>query len=149
MGKLMLWHQCNYCLRFWLLDYYIFARALCPVCFRGQLLAQIIRKAMQHSGPILAANNSLAAIACQACGYAHLDPLPDKEEVDDLYFSDKFYQVNGKAWFEKEAEEHSKKWWHSLYKYQTGLLDSRYILDVGSGAGWYIDWCLKSGEALA
>ena len=94
---------------------------------------------MTHFGSIVARRENLTVIDCIECGWAHLFPLPDEEEVKAFYESDGQYTDD--SWFDKELEEHKKGWWEAYYQSQIDMLASENILiDWGCGAGFFPDW---------
>jgi len=101
-----------------------------------------------HYGDVVAKNDDLKVITCDVCGYAHLKTLPTKKEIDSLYLEDNFYEAGGKAWFAKERGEYEKGLWNPIFDYQISLLESRYVLDVGAGAGWFVHRC-RATKAFA
>lgn len=96
----------------------------------------------KHNGPIVGANNGIVVIDCVNCGYAHVTPLPDKDEVEQQYVQDKLYDEKRIIeWFEKERQEHSMGYWDAEYEYECRLLNKRLsILDVGAGSGEFVSW---------
>lgn len=86
---------------------------------------------------VIAENNGLEVV--ESGGYAHLHPLPTKEEVDKLYLDD----VYTDEWVKKEAGEHADGFWYDYYEYKLRLLGSiggDTLIDVGSGLGWFINY---------
>ena len=79
---------------------------------------------------------------CLDCGFYHQSPLPKATEVWKRYFEDEPY---ADEWLEKETEEHKRGWWTSSYDYQRGLMGNPcYLLDFGSGAGWFVNHLNKT-----
>lgn len=87
--------------------------------------------------------DSICIIDCDLCGYAHQYPLHD---VETYYEQDYFYANHAPPdWFKKVKTEHEEGLWRSAYKYQVSLLNSDLdIIDVGCGAGWFLDYWRKS-----
>ena len=91
----------------------------------------------EHSGPVIAERDGLKVRQCSACGFAHLDPLPDTQAVNDYYAKD-FWSEKGKGWlakYEAEREWNSMRhgdWLSVLGPHTVG----RDLLDVGSGYGF-------------
>lgn len=102
---------------------------------------------MNHAITNQVAANGISVGFCQSCGFRHQDPLPTVEEVKKYYEDDTFYSSFApKDWFDKERKEHVAGLWNAYYDYKLDIiekhlkrkLDMVYIVDVGSGAGWFI-----------
>lgn len=93
-----------------------------------------------HWGPVVAKNKNLTVIDCVHCGWAHLYPLPDEEEVKAFYEADGQYTDD--SWFDKELEEHQKGLWDAAYREQADILsdEKNVLIDWGCGAGFFVDW---------
>ncbi len=95
-----------------------------------------------HIGQVVATTDTLKAIACQACGYTHLDPLPSQADLDALY-ADEYYQTYNSGWFEKERREQwywQPVYWARLRQFEkiAGRSPGAFIFDWGAGCGWFI-----------
>lgn len=101
-----------------------------------------------HAGPTLGEKDGYAVIDCRDCGFAHLWPLPSKEELAELY-SEKYY-AEEKPNYLKHQEEDSD-WWISTYNDRLTRIedllsdDRRSALDVGSGPGWFLQVAERRG----
>lgn len=99
-----------------------------------------------HTGPIIAERDGLKVIQCPACGYAHLDPLPDPVALD-AYYASTFWAEKGKGWlarYEAEAEWVDAKngdWITAIEQHTLG----RTLLDVGAGYGFLIEQATARG----
>jgi SAM-dependent methyltransferase len=101
-----------------------------------------------HSGPILDTVEGYDVIACQTCGFSHIDPLPTDEDLRDLYTKD--YYSDEKPNYLAEAhedEEWSRLEDHDKLKIMADNLpkDRRRLLDVGSGPGFFVKAALEAG----
>lgn len=99
-----------------------------------------------HPGIYIADN----VIQCSRCQFAHLYPLPDSAAVDRYYSGDYFYSGSDPHsppdWFAKERAEYEAGLWDAYYSYLAGLLDpDRPVIDIGAGAGWFLDYLTKHG----
>jgi len=96
-------------------------------------------QAALHNGPLLGERDGLRVISCHACGFAHLETLPDAAALADYYVKDFWREKPGAL----ERIEEQREWWHVIYddwmdcieQYVTG----RDLLDVGAGYGFFID----------
>lgn len=99
-----------------------------------------------HQGPIVAQRDGLRVIACAACGFAHLDPLPDPAALDRYYSSD-FWATKGAGWLERyEAQRdwlamQNGDWLTALESHVAG----RFLLDVGCGYGFLLQQAKTRG----
>lgn len=100
----------------------------------------------KHSGPILAQRDSLTVIDCRACGWAHLDPLPD---IPAGYYESEFWATKGAGWLERyEAERdwldmRNRDWLSVVEEHTAG----RTLLDVGCGYGFFVAHAYSNGWA--
>ena len=90
-----------------------------------------------HAGPIVARNEGWNAIDCRTCGWVHLDPMPDADELATIY-KHSYYRDNP-GWLQKELSEQT--YWdleHADKLSDWGeLLGSEVptLLDVGCSSG--------------
>lgn len=103
---------------------------------------------MAHGGRKLAERNGSAVIECDACGWAHLDPLPDEAELAQRY-AKRYYEEENPGWLEKDRSEraywdleHADKLadWAALLGTETGEL-----VDVGCSGGLLIEHAVARG----
>lgn len=101
---------------------------------------------MRHSDLVLGTGNGGVVIDCQNCGYAHLDPLPNADEIDTLY-QDQYYQAHNAGFthgahslhFDEQLEDLA---WHEIFfREQLGTLaqlsPEKTMLDYGAGCGLF------------
>jgi SAM-dependent methyltransferase len=107
-----------------------------------------MRRVAAHGGPQLAERDGYAVIDCEACGWAHLDPLPDEAELARMY-AEGYYEDVSPGWLEKDRAEraywdleHADKLadWAALLGAGTGEL-----LDVGCSGGLLIEHAAARG----
>jgi len=100
-----------------------------------------------HRGDVVAERNGYRVIACEECGYRHVDPLPEPAAVSRRY-EDGYYESNP-GWLAKEDSErgywdleHADKLadWSELLGQATGRL-----LDVGCASGMLLDHARAHG----
>lgn len=93
-----------------------------------------------HHGAILDRINGFSVIACRACGYAHVIPLPDEAAIEKLYAS--AYYAETKPDYLARARE-DVPWARTGFDDRLDLLEAhlpaarRRLLDVGSGPGFF------------
>jgi SAM-dependent methyltransferase len=101
-----------------------------------------------HGGRRLAERDGYAVIDCVACGWAHLDPLPDEAELARMY-AERYYEDESPGWLEKDRSEraywdleHADKLadWAALLGAGTGEL-----LDVGCSGGLLVEHAAAHG----
>lgn len=93
----------------------------------------------QHSGPIIAHRDNLTVIDCQACGFYHLDPLPDPDRLATFYQSEFWQHKKAGALHTMEVE---RPWWNAIYGDWLSLVEKYAkdvtLLDVGAGFGHFV-----------
>lgn len=93
-------------------------------------------------------------IDCPKCGFRHLDPIPEKDEIENFYES-QYYQEgetrlrNFELSFEKEKREDrwaSLAWKDRLQVFEEHIKQHpRRLLDVGCGNGFFLKFMKKKG----
>jgi SAM-dependent methyltransferase len=109
-----------------------------------------------HHGPVIVSVGGHDVIDCQACGFRHIDPLFNDEELKKFYDAE-FYQKERPDYF-RHAEE-DKEWWmlryHHYYETMERYVPGRRLLDIGSGPGYFLEagrdrgWDVLGFEASA
>jgi len=72
-------------------------------------------------------------------------------DVIKYYEDDRFYNSHSPSdWMRKVRKEHRRGLWKPAYSYQQSLMsDSEYLLDVGCGAGWFVEhWDQRGGTGF-
>jgi SAM-dependent methyltransferase len=85
-------------------------------------------RAMAHTGTRLAERDGYAVIDCDACGWAHLDPLPDEASLARTY-AERYYEEESPGWLEKDRAE--RAYWD--LEHADKLADWAALLGRGSG----------------
>jgi len=107
-----------------------------------------VLKMTKHTGPVMARRGRAAVIACDTCGWAHLDPLPAAEDLAEIYGSS-YYDEENPGWLEKDRREqsfwdleHADKLadWRSILGRETGSM-----LDVGCSGGLLLEYAVARG----
>ena len=105
-----------------------------------------------HKGKILFDNGTETVIDCKKCGFAHVNPLPSQNELNDFY-EKKFYQSVKKNYFSDFERDHD--WWALNYNWIIDELiklsgkksnkSTSSLLDIGSGPGLFLDVARSRG----
>ena len=115
----------------------------------------------EHDGPIVARSGDYAVRDCEACGWAHLDPIPDEGELA-LMYERAYYQELNPGWLQKDRSEqwfwdleHADKlsdWSELLGEADAALLDvgcsGGLLMEFAVGRGWRAEGIEPSGEAV-
>lgn len=100
----------------------------------------------EHPGPVVGERANLQAIDCAACGYIHLNPLPDPRALDRYYASEFWQTTKSGSRAEMEAES---DWLDAINSDWLALLSgtrgSGLLLDVGCGYGWFLRAAIQAG----
>lgn len=99
-----------------------------------------------HTGETLDTIDDFSILDCKKCGFAHVMPLPNGDELQEFYKKE-FYDTEKPDYF-KYAEE-DMEWWMATYDRYFDLFEihtkGRRILDIGSGPGYFLDAGMKRG----
>ncbi|RKZ10638.1 class I SAM-dependent methyltransferase, partial [bacterium] len=101
-----------------------------------------------HPGELVARSGEVDVVACTVCGYRHLLPLPDPAALREFY-TDTFYEDFHKDYIESQAKD--LDWWRLEFGAKYALFarelptGRRRLLDVGSGAGWFLQYGTQQG----
>lgn len=94
---------------------------------------------LKHEGTQLDARDGRTVINCIFCGFAHILPLPTREE-QGVFYEKEFYAVERPKYFSETEEDLT--WWMTTYRNYYQLFEEhvsgRRILDVGSGPGYFL-----------
>jgi len=94
-----------------------------------------------HEGTLLDTVNNYDVIDCKRCGFKHIIPIPDPEELNAVY-ADEYYSEVKPDYIKQYGED--SDWWNIVYgeRYDTFELllspNRRKILDIGSGPGHFL-----------
>jgi len=100
-----------------------------------------VQKWREHEGPVLESINGYDVLECQMCNFAHVVPIPNEYELQQMYQLE--YYGDEKPNF---LEEHTEdlEWWNIVhderYEHIEELLGqhSGRLCDVGSGPGSFL-----------
>jgi 2-polyprenyl-3-methyl-5-hydroxy-6-metoxy-1,4-benzoquinol methylase len=92
-----------------------------------------------HYGEVLDSVNGFDVIDCKICGFKHIIPIPSPQELEDMYKS-KYYQ-NVEFFNERFLED--KDWYDLVFKdrydsFEKILGYNGNILDIGCGGGYFL-----------
>lgn len=103
---------------------------------------------MKHEGPVIDSVDGVNIIACEHCQFRHVDPLPTIEELKEFYRHD-FYEKDKPLSIPHKIED--QEWLNLQYsdRYDTfeqfNHSKNLRILDIGSGAGFFLKHGLERG----
>ena len=95
-----------------------------------------------HHGKLIESLNDFDVIECVECGFKHVTPIPTDNELEEVYSHD-YYKTEKPFYIEHYLED--KEWWNVVYTnryeiFEKNLpLNSRKILDIGSGPGLFLN----------
>lgn len=101
-----------------------------------------------HAGPVVDERDGFEVVACAACGFTHVVPLPDPAELEHVY-REEYFSLEKPLYIDHHLED--ADWWRLAYgdRYATfeELLPPgrRRILDVGSGPGLFLQTGVERG----
>ncbi len=103
-------------------------------------LAERLMDTARHHGSVLATVDGYDVIDCETCGFRHIDPLFDEEDLRAFYDKE-FYQTEKADYFSRA--ESDKDWWMLRYAHYFEMLEhhapGRRLLDIGSGPGFFLE----------
>jgi SAM-dependent methyltransferase len=94
-----------------------------------------------HRGEILNQVKGFDVIECESCGFKHIVPIPDTDELDKVY-REEYYSQEKPFYLERYRED--LEWWNLVYDERYDTFESlmhgkqRRILDIGSGPGFFL-----------
>ncbi|KAA0966780.1 class I SAM-dependent methyltransferase [Sporosarcina sp. ANT_H38] len=101
-----------------------------------------------HKGNSVYKGEDFSIIECEICLFKHIIPLPEQNELDQLYKADYYEKV--KPEYIKNVKEDAE-WLANVYKERVKVIDSYFeigetltALDIGSGPGYF----LTAGQEL-
>jgi len=103
---------------------------------------------VRHQGATLSEKNGYRVIDCIACGFKHVNPLPDREELERIYPKE-YYASENPDWIEKTLREID--YWNLVYDDRFEVLEHLIapghlrILDVGSFLGLFLKRAKERG----
>ncbi|WP_421900035.1 methyltransferase domain-containing protein [Maridesulfovibrio sp.] len=102
---------------------------------------------IDHSGIVLHSVNGFDVIHCESCGFKHIIPIPDEEELERIYKHE--YHVKDKPLMLQHQLEDAD--WHEatnkarLESIEKQLKRKGSILDIGSGNGFFLKQAVEMG----
>lgn len=101
-----------------------------------------------HFGSLVDEKNGFQVIDCEACGFKHVYPLPDHEDLRAIYSED-YYSKEKPLYIEQYIED--VEWWRLTYAARLALIekyvspDGHRLLDIGSGPGYFLESATARG----
>ncbi len=103
-----------------------------------------------HRGKVIYREGSVQVIDCKTCGFAHVDPLPSQNELNDFY-EKRFYKDVKTYYFSDYERDHD--WWVLNYEELLEIFEKisrqknarNKLLDIGSGPGLFLNVAAKKG----
>jgi len=102
----------------------------------------------KHRGNFVDSKNGYNIIDCESCGFKHVFPLPESDELVQIY-SEEYYIDNKPLYIENSLKD--KDWWNCVYEERYSILErlipsgKKKLLDIGSGPGLFLDFGRKRG----
>ncbi len=99
-----------------------------------------VRRWQGHSGRLLDTVNDYDVIDCSVCGFKHVVPIPDEDDLK-RYYAEKF--IPERPLYMVRMEE-DLEWWNTVYDDRYDFLEKclprtrRRILDIGCGIGNFL-----------
>lgn len=98
---------------------------------------------MKHRGSVVAERNNLKVIFCDACGFRHLDPIPDTS----IYASGAYHSRVKPSMEDDYAKD--KPWWNMVFADWLWMVEklapNKNLLDVGAGTGDFVRYAGRAG----
>jgi 2-polyprenyl-3-methyl-5-hydroxy-6-metoxy-1,4-benzoquinol methylase len=104
-----------------------------------------------HTGDLIDHKNGYDLIECQKCGFKHIIPIPDENELNQ-YYAKLFYTQRKPDYIQQQAK--SIDWWNIVYseryeRFQKCINKPKgRILDIGSGPGFFLKHGLDLGWSV-
>lgn len=95
----------------------------------------------RHTGKIIDRANGYDVLECEICGFRHIMPVPDPEQLKKVY-EEEYYSTEKPDYFKNYEED--GEWWNLSYDDRFDFFeeylsaDRRRILDIGSGPGFFL-----------
>lgn len=102
---------------------------------------------IDHSGIVLHSTEDFDVIECESCGFKHIIPIPDEEELRSIYKHE--YHVKDKPLMLQHQLEDEE--WHAetnrarLATIENKLKRKGSLLDIGSGNGFFLKNAKEKG----
>lgn len=94
-----------------------------------------------HAGEAVATANGFDVIDCRQCRFKHVIPIPNEAALAQAYQHD-YYTQEKPLYLERYRED--LDWWNMVYAERFEILEQhlfvqqRYLLDIGSGPGFFL-----------
>ena len=101
-----------------------------------------------HGGDVVDRVGEFTVVDCRTCGFRHVTPLPDEEELRRIYRHE-YYTAEKPLYLERARED--LDWWNQLFAERFDAFEelregrTGRLLDVGSGPGFLLDFGKRRG----
>ena len=98
------------------------------------------RQWQDHKGFVLDSVKDFDVIECETCGFKHIVPIPNEEELDKFYRTRYYTEIKPDY---AELHRRDAEWWGMVYNERYGRFEKHLkyvgrILDVGCGPGFFL-----------
>ncbi|TIH17300.1 class I SAM-dependent methyltransferase [Marinifilum sp. JC120] len=102
---------------------------------------------IDHSGIVLDSIDGFDVIHCESCGFKHIIPIPDEEEMSRIYTRD-FHAEYKPLMIQHQLED--QEWHTATNKARLQVIEKQLgrkgsLLDVGSGTGFFLKDAVNQG----
>lgn len=127
------------------IDYYFPDISSCDVVMGSDLQDLQLRDDLNNcecKGPVVYEVKKFKLIDCCECGHIHVAPLPTSFELSEFYETQFYNQERKSDYFSKQKAQ--AEWWNRIFDERLARLEQILgrqgkILDVGCGAGFFLD----------
>lgn len=100
----------------------------------------------EHHGEHITNINGYEIVDCQECGFIHCLPIPEADEITDIYKHDYYSGIHPEY---LETVEKDRQWHEAVFndriKVLEKLVPGRNLLEIGSGPGLFLQAAVKRG----
>lgn len=109
----------------------------------------MLPKNSSHYGSLLYSAEGISIIDCEVCSFKHIYPLPNRNEIDQLY-KEEYYEKAQPEYIDRVKAD--AEWWSEVYKERVVQIEEFFdkdkeinTLDIGSGPGYYLKEATEKG----
>jgi len=99
-----------------------------------------------HFGPLLDRVDNYSVIDCRVCGFRHLDPIPERKELQEFY-DKKYFQSSKPDYLQEDQQEveHRNIFFDQRLDFFHHHAPGHNLLDIGCGDGLFLQRAQKKG----